>query len=263
MFANATIRVPCSTGILPVSSIQNTGETPVLQKTYWTALQSYLEAHKRLSNDNAQGVPDLLHDVVKKLEPMDASTETSADYERLAKAVKDLPNDSIESIRESWKEISAAMIDIGKTIGVPSNESTVRVFKCPMKHALWLQLGEQTTNPYYGASMLTCGSAVESLPKIDASTPTTRNMPMAKPTMAIPRSAVIDTGNEKIVYVESAPGIFDAKAVKLGPLAGEEYPVMDGLSEGDKVVTAGAFLLDAENRINPTLVQHAEIGSQP
>jgi Cu(I)/Ag(I) efflux system membrane fusion protein len=81
--------------------------------------------------------------------------------------------------------------------------------------------------------------------------------------MAIPRSAVIDTGNEKIVYVESAPGIFDAKAVKLGPLAGEEYPVMDGLSEGDKVVTAGAFLLDAENRINPTLVQHAEIGSQP
>jgi hypothetical protein len=175
--------------------------------------------------------------------------------------VNNLPNDSIESIRESWKEISSAMIEIGKTVGVPSNEATVRVFKCPMKHALWLQLGEQTANPYYGASMLTCGSAVESLPKIDASAPTTRDMPMAKSTLAVPRSAVIDTGNERIVYVESTPGIFDAKAVNLGPLAGEEYPVLDGLSEGDKVVTSGAFLLDAENRINPIQVHRGDAES--
>ena len=66
---------------------------------------------------------------------MDASPETAPAYERLAKAVLDLPNDSIESIRESWKEISAAMIEIGKAVGVPSSESTVRVFKCPIASA--------------------------------------------------------------------------------------------------------------------------------
>jgi hypothetical protein len=42
------------------------------------------------------------------------------------------------------------------------------------------------------------------------------------------------------------------KAVKLGPLAGEFYPVLSGLEEGERVVTVGAFLVDAENRLNPT-----------
>ena len=260
MFANAVIRVPVNRGVgasatQPVE--QRVGDAPT-PRVYFTALQSYLEAHKRLSSDGAQGVPDLLRDVVKKLEPLNASTDTAPAYQRLERAVKDLPSDSIESIRESWKEISAAMIDIGKTVGVPSNEAAVRVFKCPMKHASWLQIGDQTANPYYGASMLTCGSAIESLPKVDTSGPTTRRVPIARPTLTVPRSAVTDTGNEQIVYVESAPGIFDAKAVKLGPLAGNEYPVADGLAEGDKVVTEGAFLLDAENRINPVQVHHGE-----
>jgi hypothetical protein len=150
------------------------------------------------------------------------------------------------------------MIEIGKAVGTPADEAQVRVFKCPMKLATWLQLGEQTVNPYYGASMLTCGSPVESLPKADTSSPTTRNVPTAKPTLAIPRSAVIDTGSDRIVYVQSSEGIFDAKSVKLGPLAGEEYPVLEGLSEGDKVVTVGAFLLDAENRINPMKVHRGD-----
>jgi hypothetical protein len=259
MFANAVIRVPAvrGVGVSPASSEPGMGEMP-MPRIYTDALQDYLQAHKRLAGDSAQGVPDLLRDLVKKLEPMNASNDTAAAYQRLAKSVKEIQSDSIESIRESWKEISAAMIDIGKTVGVPSNEPAVRVFKCPMKHASWLQLGDQTANPYYGTSMLTCGSAIESLPKVDTSAPTTRRSATAKPMLAVPRSAVIDTGDEKIVYVESAPGIFDAKAIKLGALAGDEYPVLDGLAESDKVVTTGAFLLDAENRINPVQVHHGE-----
>jgi RND family efflux transporter MFP subunit len=258
MFANAIIRVPVTRGVgVSPASQTSTGETP-MPRQYFEALQDYLEAHKHLSSDNAQGVPDLLGDLVKKLQPMNASTETAPAYQRLVKAVNEIPNDSIESIRESWKEISAAMIDIGKTVGVPSNEAAVRVFKCPMKHANWIQLGEQTANPYYGASMLTCGSPIESLPKVDISAPTTRRIATAKPTLAVPRSAVIDTGNDQIVYVESASGVFDAKSVKLGPLAGDEYPVLEGLAENDKVVTEGAFLLDAENRIDPVQVHHGD-----
>jgi membrane fusion protein, copper/silver efflux system len=261
MFATSVIRVPVNrgVGVSPASSQQSTGETS-MPRVYFEGLAPYLEAHKRLSSDSAQGVPDLLRAVVKKLEPMNASTETAPAYQRLSKAVKDIPNDSIDSIRESWKEISAAMIEMGKSVGVPSNEAPVRVFKCPMKHASWLQLGDQTANPYYGASMLTCGSAIESLPKVDTSAPTTRRVPTARPTLAIPRSAVIDTGNEQIAYVESSLGIFDAKALKLGPLAGDEYPVLDGLAENDKVVTVGAFLIDAESRINPIQIQHGEHG---
>ena len=261
MFANAIVRVPVArSASLSASSEPTTGQTS-MPRQYYDALELYLDAHKRLSSDNATGVPDLLRELVKRLAPMNAMAETATAYQRLSQAVKDLPNDSIESIRESWKDISAAMIDMGKSVGVPSNEATVRVFKCPMKNASWLQLGDQTTNPYYGSSMLTCGSAIESLPKVDASAPTTRRVPIAKPTLAVPRSAVIDTGNDQIVYVESAPGIFDAKSVRLGPLAGDEYPVADGLAEGDKVVTTGAFLLDAEDRIDPIRIHRGDAES--
>jgi Cu(I)/Ag(I) efflux system membrane fusion protein len=69
--------------------------------------------------------------------------------------------------------------------------------------------------------------------------------------VAVPVGAVIDTGSRRVVYRESSPGVFDAAEVELGPRAGEYYPVLRGLVEGDRVATEGAFLIDAETRLNP------------
>jgi hypothetical protein len=69
--------------------------------------------------------------------------------------------------------------------------------------------------------------------------------------LAIPASAVIDTGTRKVVFLEQAPGLFDAVEVWLGRRCGDFYPVLAGLKPGQSVVTAGAFLLDAETRLNP------------
>ncbi|MFH0794425.1 MAG: efflux RND transporter periplasmic adaptor subunit [bacterium] len=73
--------------------------------------------------------------------------------------------------------------------------------------------------------------------------------------LSIPETAVIDTGRRYIVYVESQPAVFDAKAVTLGSRAGAYYPVLDGLSAGDRVVTRGSFLIDSESRLNPSVAQ--------
>jgi hypothetical protein len=67
----------------------------------------------------------------------------------------------------------------------------------------------------------------------------------------VPERAVIDTGAQQIVYVEREPGLFEGVAVKIGPRSGNYYPVLEGLAVGDKVVANGAFLLDAETRLNP------------
>ena len=72
--------------------------------------------------------------------------------------------------------------------------------------------------------------------------------------ISIPEMAVIDTGTKYVVYVESAPGIYDSRAVKLGPRTGAFYPVIEGLKLGDKIVSRGSFLIDAEARLNPTAV---------
>ena len=74
--------------------------------------------------------------------------------------------------------------------------------------------------------------------------------------LAVPESAVIDTGSQRIVYRESSPGTFEGVEVKLGPrMSGTQgevlYPVLSGLEQGDMIVTSGSFLVDAETRLNP------------
>jgi hypothetical protein len=71
--------------------------------------------------------------------------------------------------------------------------------------------------------------------------------------LAVPESAVVDTGLKTVVFVENMPGSFDGLEVALGPRCGDLYPVVRGLEEGQNVVIAGAFLLDAETRLNPNL----------
>lgn len=69
--------------------------------------------------------------------------------------------------------------------------------------------------------------------------------------LAVPEGAVILTGERRIVYLEREPGLFDAVEVSLGRPVEGHYPVLAGLVPGDRVVTQGAFLVDAEVRLNP------------
>jgi len=69
-------------------------------------------------------------------------------------------------------------------------------------------------------------------------------------TLAVPRSAVVDTGTNKLVYVAKGNGVFEAHPVELGPVADDYYPVMAGLKGGERIVTEGNFLLDSQTRIS-------------
>lgn len=71
--------------------------------------------------------------------------------------------------------------------------------------------------------------------------------------LSIPESAVVDHGYQQLVFVESMPGMFDAVVVQLGSRCGDYYPVIEGLEAGERVVVNGAFLIDAETRLNPSL----------
>ena len=72
--------------------------------------------------------------------------------------------------------------------------------------------------------------------------------------LAVPERSVIDTGGRKIVYREHLHNEYEGVLVELGPRMtgpdkGVYYPVIRGLSPGDRVVTAGSFLIDAETRL--------------
>ncbi len=76
--------------------------------------------------------------------------------------------------------------------------------------------------------------------------------------LAIPTSAVMDTGKRRITYRQTEQGAYELVELKLGPMAqGKDdngrpanfYPVLEGLKTGDRVVTRGGFLLDSQRQI--------------
>ncbi|HEY7617051.1 MAG TPA: efflux RND transporter periplasmic adaptor subunit [Terriglobales bacterium] len=73
--------------------------------------------------------------------------------------------------------------------------------------------------------------------------------PVTRETLSVPRSAVLDTGTRKIVYVAKAAGEFEGREVQLGPATDDQYPVLSGLRAGERVVAQGSFLVDSQTRI--------------
>ncbi|MCK6478527.1 MAG: hypothetical protein L6Q35_17060, partial [Phycisphaerales bacterium] len=75
--------------------------------------------------------------------------------------------------------------------------------------------------------------------------------------LAVPALAVLDSGLNKLVYVERAKGEFMPVKVTLGPRASvmeegeslEFYPVLSGLKEHDAVAVRGNFLIDSQVQI--------------
>jgi cobalt-zinc-cadmium efflux system membrane fusion protein len=62
-------------------------------------------------------------------------------------------------------------------------------------------------------------------------------------TPVVPAGAVIHTGDQATLFVETAPGRFESRKVTLGPPAGDVVRVVAGVSPGDSVVVDGAMLL--------------------
>ena len=63
----------------------------------------------------------------------------------------------------------------------------------------------------------------------------------------VPVAAVQNMGNRQVIFVATSnPNVFAMRFVRLGPESSDYYPVLEGLSVGDRVVTEGSFMLRAE-----------------
>jgi len=75
--------------------------------------------------------------------------------------------------------------------------------------------------------------------------------------LAVPESAIMDTGLRKIVYVSREGDILESHEVIVGQKAGGYYEVISGLKEGDVVVTSGNFLVDSESKLKSALTDQS------
>jgi Cu(I)/Ag(I) efflux system membrane fusion protein len=68
-------------------------------------------------------------------------------------------------------------------------------------------------------------------------------------TLAVPASAVVDTGKRQVVWVETEPGMFEPRDVQLGARVGDNVQVISGLAAGEKVAATGGYLIDSESQL--------------
>jgi Cu(I)/Ag(I) efflux system membrane fusion protein len=73
------------------------------------------------------------------------------------------------------------------------------------------------------------------------------------PVVAVPTSALIDSGNRQVVLVAKGEGRFEPRSVKIGRRGDGYVEILDGLSKGEEVVTSATFLIDAESNLRAAL----------
>ncbi len=79
--------------------------------------------------------------------------------------------------------------------------------------------------------------------------------------LTVPESAVISTGTRSIVFVVQGEGYFEPREVRLGLRLPDAVEVLDGLAEGESIVTSGNFLIDSESKLKAALEAAAAPGS--
>ncbi len=78
--------------------------------------------------------------------------------------------------------------------------------------------------------------------------------------LALPETAVMDSGIRKLVYVQRGEGLFEPREVILGPKVGPYYEAREGLQAGERVVTSGNFLIDSESKLMATTNMMGSLG---
>lgn len=81
--------------------------------------------------------------------------------------------------------------------------------------------------------------------------------------LAIPESAVLDTGSRQAVFVDKGQGRFEPREVKLGHRGDGYVEIRDGVTEGEPIVVSANFLIDAESNLKAALKGFSEAGGQP
>jgi membrane fusion protein, copper/silver efflux system len=81
------------------------------------------------------------------------------------------------------------------------------------------------------------------------------------PVIAVPTSAVIDSGNRQVVLVAKGEGRFEPRSIKLGRRGDGYVEIVEGVNAGEEVVTSATFLIDAESNLKAALQAFTQPGA--
>jgi hypothetical protein len=121
-------------------------------------MQSYLAVKDALVSSDSKAASAALGDLQKSIE----GESSFAQKEALLKATEKMAKSTnIESQRAAFNGVSTTMWQVVKS--ADKRPQPVYYQYCPMKKAYWLSNEKEIRNPYYGASMLSCGKVAETI----------------------------------------------------------------------------------------------------
>jgi len=112
---------------------------------------SYLEIQNKLAADKIDDVKPAAKNIAAQAGRMG---DGGRDIAKAAAALEQAAD--LKAVRDAFATLSDAVITEAKREGW-KDMGDVKVAFCPMVNHSWLQKGDQIRNPYYGASMSTCG----------------------------------------------------------------------------------------------------------
>jgi Cu(I)/Ag(I) efflux system membrane fusion protein len=71
--------------------------------------------------------------------------------------------------------------------------------------------------------------------------------------LSIPASAVMRTGEKTYAFRDEGAGKLMPVEIKIGARSGEHFQLLEGLQDGDQVVTSANFLIDSESQLKAAL----------
>ena len=89
--------------------------------------------------------------------------------------------------------------------------------------------------------------------RVDMAATVEIDTPLSAGVIAIPDSALLDSGRRQIVLVERGAGHYEPRPVRIGARVPGWVQVSEGLAAGERVVTGATFLIDAESNLRAAL----------
>lgn len=243
------------------------------QEEYLLALQSYRELGKSEFPEVARGAKDLLEATRRRFQLWDIKENHIRDLEQTGKVLRTLPIHSpITGTVIRMQARSGTYVTPGTELYFIADLSRIWILGDIYEYELPnVRIGQgATVTLAYDPSLSLHAHVGFIYPTLDPKTRTAKvrfeldnpgerlkpdmyaNVELKIPLgvrLAIPRDAVLESGERQIIFIHHGGGKLEWRTVKLGVRAGDWVEVLEGLKEGDHVVTSANFLIDSESQL--------------
>ncbi len=243
------------------------------QEEYLLALQGQKQLGTSEFPEVARGSRDLLEATRRRFQLWDITDDHLRELERTGKVMKALPIHSPITGTVIRKEaLAGAHVDPGEELYTIADLSRLWVLADIYEYELsFVKIGQQAAVTLsYDPGTVLRGQVGFIYPTLDPKTRTAKvrfeldnRDEKLKPDMyanvelrvelgmrlAIPQEAIIESGEKQMVFLHLGEGRLEPRLIKTGLKTGDWSEVLDGLTEGEHIVTSANFLIDSESRL--------------